>query len=236
MKFIFNLLVLAGTSALLLQCADNTSSGNASVNPKDTTEIAPKTTSEPPSATSDQKRIVFFGNSLTAAYGLDPAQGFPALIQDKLDALGYDYEVINAGVSGETSAGGLGRVDWILKNPVDIFVLELGANDGLRGIDPQSTHKNLQAIIDKVKDNYPEAKIVIAGMLAPPNMGPKFTKAFQQIYPDLASKNDAALIPFLLLNVAGEPTLNLPDGIHPTAEGQKIVAKNVWEVLQGVVR
>jgi acyl-CoA thioesterase I len=179
-----------------------------------------------------KKTILFFGNSLTAGYGVDPAEAYPALIQDKIDSLHLNYKVVNAGVSGETTSSGNSRIDWILKQPVDIFVLELGANDGLRGIPLPVTEKNLQSIIDKVKAKYPPAKIILEGMQIPPNMGPDYTAEFKEIYPRLASKNKIELIPFLLKNVGGDPKLNQRDGIHPTAEGHKIVAENVWEVLK----
>lgn len=180
-------------------------------------------------------KVVFFGNSLTAGNGLELGEDFPSLIQAKLEEAGYNYQVVNAGVSGETSAGGNDRVDWILQQNVDIFVLELGGNDGLRGIDPQSTYRNLQAIIDKVLAKAPEAQIVLAGMEAPPNMGQGYTSAFRNVYTRLADENNLPLIPFLLEGVGGIPELNLPDGIHPNVEGQKIVAENVWEVLRPVV-
>jgi acyl-CoA thioesterase-1 len=180
----------------------------------------------------NKKVILFFGNSLTAGMGLDPEEGFPALIQEKIDSLEMDYEVINAGLSGETTASGKNRVDWVLNQEVDIFVLELGANDGLRGIPLEETRKNLQAIIDIVREKDPEAKIILAGMQIPPNLGPEYTSDFRKIFPELAAKNDIELIPFLLEGVAGDPELNQQDGIHPTAEGQKIVAENVWEVLR----
>lgn len=183
-------------------------------------------------ASGAKRQIVFFGNSLTAAYGLEPEQGFPALIQAKIDSLGLAYKVINAGLSGETTAGGNERVDWILQQPVDVFVLELGGNDGLRGINPDATYANLQSIINKVKTKYPNANIILTGMEAPPNMGADFTKAFRQVFPRLAKENDLQLIPFLLDGVGGHPELNLPDGIHPNVQGQYIVADNVWEVLQ----
>ena len=154
------------------------------------------------------KTILFFGNSLTAGYGVDPSEAFPALIQNKIDSLKLDYKVINGGVSGETSAGGNGRIDWILRQPVDIFVLELGGNDGLRGIPLTETKKNLQAIIDKVKTKYPEAKLVLAGMQIPPNMGQQYATEFKNLYPGLAEKNKASLIPFLLQGVGGDPKLN----------------------------
>jgi len=179
-----------------------------------------------------KKSIVFFGNSLTAGYGLSPEQAFPALIQKKIDSLGLPYQVINAGVSGETSSGGKTRIDWILREPVDIFILELGANDGLRGTPLSETKKNLQDIIDKVKEKYPDTKLVFAGMEIPPNMGQAYTSEFRNIYTDLAAKNKMTLIPFLLEGVGGEPELNQSDGIHPTAEGHLIVAENVWKQLE----
>ena len=178
------------------------------------------------------KTILFFGNSLTAGYGIDPSEAFPALIQNKIDSLKLHYKVINAGVSGETSAGGKGRIGWILRQPVDIFILELGGNDGLRGIPLSETKKNLQAIIDSVRSKYPAATLVLAGMQIPPNLGQEYTETFKSIYPELAAKNNIALVPFLLQGVGGDPKLNQPDGIHPTAEGAKIVAENVWKVLK----
>lgn len=186
-------------------------------------------------AVQAQKTILFFGNSLTAGYGLEPAAAFPALIQKKIDSLQLPYKVVNAGVSGETSSGGNSRIDWILKQPVDVFVLELGANDGLRGIPIGETRRNLQSIIDKVKNRYPQAKLVMAGMQLPPNMGQQYATEFRNVFTDLAKKNDMALIPFLLEGVGGEVKLNQDDGIHPTAEGHEIVAGNVWEVLKEVL-
>ncbi|PWJ58835.1 acyl-CoA thioesterase-1 [Dyadobacter jejuensis] len=180
-----------------------------------------------------KKNIVFFGNSLTAGYGLDDSSlAFAGLIQKRLDSLGYAYRVINAGVSGETTAGGNSRIDWLLKQPVDIFVLELGGNDGLRGISLADTRSNLQQILDKVKAKYPEAELVLAGMQIPPNIGLAYTKEFKQLYIELAKENDIAFIPFLLEGVGGEPSLNLPDGIHPNEEGHRIVANTVWATLQ----
>lgn len=184
----------------------------------------------------DNKVILFFGNSLTAAYGLDTEEGFPNLIQQRLDSLGLEYTVINSGLSGETTSGGLNRLDWVLNQEVDIFMLELGANDGLRGIPLKETRNNLQAIIDLVKSKNENTKIILAGMQIPPNMGQAYTSEFRNIFPALADKNDILLVPFLLEGVAGIPDLNLEDGIHPTAEGQKIVAKNVWEVLKNAVQ
>jgi len=182
-----------------------------------------------------KKTIVFFGDSLTAGYGLSTAQAFPAIVQEVLNENGFDYEVVNAGLSGETTAGGLSRIDWILQKEVDIFILELGANDALRGLPLDQTRINLQSIIDKVKAKYPNAKIVIAGMMAPPNLGNDYTSEFRNIFRNVAAQNNAALIPFLLSGVAGDATLNLPDGIHPNIEGHKIVANNVIQVLNYIL-
>lgn len=184
------------------------------------------------SATAPRKTIVFFGNSLTAAYQLPTEQGFPALIQKKIDSLGLPYRCVNAGNSGETTAGGKNRVDWVLSQPVDIFVLELGGNDALRGLPLDESRKNLQEIINRVRAKYPDCQIVVAGMLAPPNLGPTYTQTFASMYPDLAKANQAALIPFLLEGVGGDPELNLPDGIHPNEAGHRIVAETVWKILQ----
>lgn len=183
----------------------------------------------------EEKTILFYGDSLTAGYGLTTEQAFPALVENMLNRDGDQFKVVNAGVSGETSAGGLGRINWILNQPIDIFILELGANDGLRGLPLSSTKKNLQEIINKVKDKYPNAKIVIAGMMVPPNMGPEYATEFQTLFPELAKKNDSALIPFLLDGVAGDPSLNLADGIHPNVQGHKIVARNVVKVLREIL-
>jgi acyl-CoA thioesterase-1 len=215
----------AVTGVLLLFCFTL----GCSNNDKTTGTTATNTTKDTAART---KTIVFFGNSLTAGYGLSsPAQAFPALIQAKIDSLRLPYSVVNAGVSGETSSGGASRIDWILRQPVDVFVLELGANDGLRGIPIEETRKNLQAIIDKVRAKYPGAKLVLAGMQLPPNMGQAYATQFRDLYPELAKKNGAVLIPFLLEGVGGEAALNQEDGIHPTAEGARILAQNVWQVL-----
>jgi acyl-CoA thioesterase-1 len=181
------------------------------------------------------KVILCFGNSLTAGMGLDVEEAFPALLQHKIDSLGLSYEVINAGLSGETSAAGKSRVEWILNQKVDVFILELGANDGLRGISPIETKNNLQAIIDIVRGKNADTKIILAGMQMPPNLGEAYTNAFKNMFPELADKNNIELIPFLLENVAGIPELNQSDGIHPTVEGQKVLAENVWNVLKDVL-
>lgn len=180
-------------------------------------------------------KIVVLGDSLAAGLGVDPSQAFPALIQKRIEAAGWNDQVVNAGVSGDTSADGLGRIDWLLKQRIDVLILELGGNDGLRGLPLMSTQTNLQAIIDRVKQKYPQAMIIIAGMQMPPNMGQEYNDAFQKLYPDLAAANHAALIPFLLAGVGGKPELNQPDHIHPNVAGHKIVADNVWKVLLPVL-
>ena len=218
----FLLLVLA----FFLSCGDQK---------KEEEKSAEKEKTEEKDEQSNSKTILFFGDSLTAGMGLDPNEAFPAVIQEKLDSLGLNYEIINAGLSGETTASGKNRVDWVLNQEVDIFVLELGANDGLRGIPLEETEKNLQQIIDIVQEKYPNTRIILAGMEIPPNMGPEYTAEFRSIFPKLAKKNEVELIPFLLEGVAGYPDLNQADGIHPTAEGHQIVAKNVWEVLEPMV-
>lgn len=228
-----NILTLLATAVFALYgCGDEQGTENA-----DTIQEARTTAPSASERTKDTgtKTILFFGNSLTAGYGLEPDQAFPALIQDRIDSLNLPYKVVNAGVSGETSAGGRSRIDWLLKNPVDVFVLELGANDGLRGIDPDETYKNLQAIIEKVREKNPDAKIILAGMQIPPNMGQKYSQRFREVFIKLAQEENVALIPFLLDGVAGNRDLNLEDGIHPTAEGQKILANNVWDVLEDVL-
>jgi acyl-CoA thioesterase I len=188
------------------------------------------------SAAAPPKVVLFYGDSLTAGYGLSTEEAFPAVIGRKLQEKGTPITVVNAGLSGETSAGGLNRLDWVLKQPIDVFVLELGANDGLRGLPLDQTQKNLQSIIDKVSAKYPKAKIVVAGMLVPPNMGPAYTTSFRKIFPELAKKNKATLIPFLLQDVAGKEKLNIADGIHPNAEGHIIVAENVLKVIEPLLK
>ncbi len=180
---------------------------------------------------STTKTIMFFGDSLTAGYGLSPEEAFPYLLEQKLNEQGKNCKVINAGLSGETTAGGLSRIDWVLRQPIDVFVLELGGNDGLRGLPLEQTKSNLQAIINKVKAKNPNAKIVVAGMMVPPNMGDDYSTAFRNVFPEIAKKNNATLIPFLLEGVAGNEKLNLPDGIHPNPEGHKIVANNLVKVI-----
>lgn len=179
------------------------------------------------------RSILFFGNSITAGYQMNPDDAFPALIQERLDSLGYtSYKVGNSGISGETSGDGLARIAWTLKQPVDIFFLELGGNDALRGMSLAETKENLSSILEEVKKAYPQSKLIVAGMEIPPNMGPEYSQEFRDLFPYLAERFDAVLIPFLLENVAAEPELNLDDGIHPNEEGHKIVANTVWTFLE----
>ncbi len=182
------------------------------------------------------KVVLFFGDSLTAGYGLSPEDAFPAVVEKSLRKSGADVRVINAGLSGETSAGGLTRIDWILRQSIDVFVLELGANDGLRGLPIAETKKNLQTIIDKVKAKNPNCKIVLAGMMVPPNMGKEYANGFRNVFPDISKKNNAVLIPFLLDGVGGIERLNQADGIHPTAEGHAIVGENLAKVILPLVK
>lgn len=181
----------------------------------------------------ETKTIVFLGDSITAGYGLEnpSAQAYPALIQQKITATSMPYRVVNAGISGDTTSGGLRRLDWIFRQRVDILVIALGGNDGLRGIDPGVTHANLQALIDRVRAKRPGIRLMLAGMQMPSNMSEAFTRQFAEIFPDLAQKNDLVLVPFLLEGVGGVPELNQPDFIHPTAHGQTLIADNVWRHL-----
>lgn len=191
----------------------------------------------PGESQTDTANILFFGDSITAGYGIEQGQAFPAIIQNKIDSLGWDFNTINGGLSGETSAGGLRRIDWMLRNSsIDVFVLELGGNDGLRGIEVNATKKNLQAIINKVRDKFPDARIILAGMQVPPNLGPRYTESFKTMYTELARENNIPLIPFILEGAALNPELMQNDDIHPNARGHKVVAQNVWEVLKPVLQ
>lgn len=188
------------------------------------------------SASTEPRVVVCLGDSLTAGYGLDQAQAYPALLQKSIDALGWKFKVVNAGLSGETTAGGLRRLDWVLKRRIDVMVLALGGNDALRGIPLETTRRNLDQILTRTRAKNPGAQLIVAGMLIPPNWGREYFNGFRAIFPQLAKKHQAGLIPFLLEGVGGKPELNFPDGIHPTAEGHRIVARNVWKVLEPVLR
>jgi acyl-CoA thioesterase I len=196
-----------------------------------TTDKKQETTQTEQTVAADKKTILFFGNSLSAGYGIEPELAFPGRTQSRLDSLKKDFKVINGGLSGETTAGGLSRLDWFLEEEPYLFVLELGGNDGLRGIALSETKKNLLAIIDKVQSKYPNTKIILAGMQIPPNMGQEYTDEFKAIYPAVAKEKNITLIPFLLEGVAGNPELNLPDGIHPTEEGHRLVFETIWPFI-----
>lgn len=188
-----------------------------------------------PPTEAGERTLVFLGTSLTAGYGLAPDLAFPSLVADRVRDAGLPFRVVNAGVSGETSAGALRRIDWLLQQPFDVLVIETGANDMLRGIDPAATGENIQAIIDQVRARRPAVRIVLAGMLAMPNLGAEYTESFEALYPRLAEENGITLIPFLLEGVAAQPELNQADGIHPNADGQRIIAETVWDVLEPVL-
>jgi acyl-CoA thioesterase-1 len=183
-----------------------------------------------------QKNVVFLGDSLSAGFGVEPREAFPALVAEKVRAANLPYQVENAGVSGDTTAGGLRRIDWLLQKKIDILVVELGGNDGLRGLPVDAMRANLQAIIDKARAKNPAVKIILAGMQIPPNLGPEYAEKFRSVYQELATRNNAVLIPFLLEGVGGLRELNQPDMIHPTAAGHRLIAETVWRVLEPILR
>ncbi len=223
LKFCYFLLVL-----ILISC------GNESKTKQVQENTEQQTTAVSQENNTGKKTILCFGDSITAGYGLDDTNNaYPAVLQRTIDSLDLDYVVVDSGVSGETSSGGLSRVDWVLKQDIDIFILELGANDGLRGVPLAQTKVNLQGIIDAVRNKSQDITIILAGMELPPNMGQDYTTEFRSIFADLAKQNKLAFIPFVLKDVGGIPELNQGDGIHPNIQGHKIVAQNVWEVLEG---
>jgi acyl-CoA thioesterase-1 len=228
----FRLLVSASVVALMIGCGDD--SRNAAPPPAAAGPARSDTTA---SRADEPRNVLFLGTSLTAGYGLpSPDEAYPALIQEKIDSAGLPFRVINAGVSGETSAGAVRRVDWLLRQPFDVLVLETGSNDMLRGMDLDSTEANIAAIVERVRAARPQVRIVLAGMLAPPNLGPEYVRRFDGLYPELAKERNLVLIPFLLQDVGGIPSLNQADGIHPNVKGEEIVARNVWRVLEPVLR
>jgi len=192
----------------------------------------------PPPAPPDggRGRVVFLGTSLTAGLGIDPSEAYPALLQHKIDSTGLGFVTVNAGVSGETSAGARRRIDWLLREPAAVLVIETGANDGLRGLDADSLAANIQAIIDRAREQTPAPRIILVGMAALPNYGFRYARRFKAVYPELAKRNDVPLVPFLLQGVAGVDSLNQADMIHPTAAGQRRVAQTLWPLLERVLR
>jgi len=196
----------------------------------------PVATADPSEETSSKSTILCFGDSITAGYGLDDSNdAYPGVLQSKIDSLGLDYVVVNSGLSGETTAGGKSRIPWVLNQEIDVFILELGGNDGLRGVPLSETRSNLQGIIDAVRIKNPNIPIILAGMELPPNMGQAYTNEFRTIFADLSEENNIAFIPFILKDVGGISELNQSDGIHPTVAGHKIVANTVWEVLEDLI-
>ncbi len=220
---------------LLLTTVWSCSSDKKTENERATTTSQSLTTTTATQTPAGKKVILFYGNSLTAGYGVEQSEAFPALIGEKIDSAGLDYTVVNAGLSGETTAGGKSRIGWVMRQPVSVFVLELGGNDGLRGLPLAQTRQNLQAIIDTVRLKSPDARIVLAGMQIPPNLGTDYTREFRELFKEVADKNNAVLIPFLLDKVGGVATLNQSDGIHPTPAGHKIVANTVWAILKPIL-
>lgn len=230
------LTALAALAAVLLgACRGSRSEPTPSPTAPPAAASAPSNHRDNARGADDRPVILFVGTSLTAGLGLDPSEAYPALIQAKADAAGLRYRVVNAGVSGETSAGALRRVDWLLRQPVAVLVLETGANDGLRGHDPETTRANIQGFLAAARRQDPPPRLALVAMEALPNYGEPYRRRFRAIYPQLAAANGATLLPFLLEGVAGEPALNQPDGIHPTAEGHERVALNVWRALRPIL-
>jgi acyl-CoA thioesterase-1 len=225
------LLVAAAAVAGLGACRGSARPGAAASPPPSVSELPAAA-----AARVDERPVILFvGTSLTAGLGVLPDQAFPALVQGKIDAAGLRYRVVNAGVSGETSAGARSRIGWLMRQPVAVLVLETGANDGLRGQDPDATRANIQAILDAARAHEPPPKVALVAMEALPNYGADYGRRFRAIYPELAKRNGATLVPFLLQGVAGDPRLNQPDGIHPTAEGHQELAETVWRALKPIL-
>jgi acyl-CoA thioesterase-1 len=197
---------------------------------------SPSVAAAPAASPATSPVVLFLGTSLTAGQGLDPDQAYPALIQEKIDAAGLAHRVVNAGVGGDTSADALGRLDWLLRQRVDVLVVETGANDALRGQDPAATRENIRAILSRARGHSPPPRLVLVGMEAPRNLGAEYVRRFHAIYPELARESGAALVPFLLEGVGGVESLNQADGIHPTAAGHERMAETVWRVLEPVLR
>ncbi|NNE48039.1 MAG: arylesterase [Rhodothermales bacterium] len=208
----------------------------ASEEPANSTDVVPAETGTRAESKVDRARILMLGDSITAGYGLDPAQAFPARLQALIDSAGYDYEVVAAGLSGETTAGGRRRVEWLLRNEADILLIELGGNDGLRGVDPESVRENLTAIITTARARNSDMTIILGGMRMPMNMGGAYRERFESVYPEVAAANDVVLIPHILEGVGGIQELNQPDGIHPTADGHEIIARTVWATLEPILK
>jgi acyl-CoA thioesterase-1 len=219
--------------AALTACAEPATDSMPAADTVATDPPAPPAASDPAAA---GRSVLFVGTSLTAGYGVGGDVAYPAVIQQLIDSAGLPFRVVNAGISGETSAGGLRRIDWSLQQPTDVLVLELGANDALRGHDPAEMEKNLDAILSRARDAWPDIALVLVGMEAPPNLGAGYVTRFRSVFSDLAREYDAALVPFLLEGVAAVPSLNIDDGIHPNIDGHRILARTVWSTLEPVLR
>jgi acyl-CoA thioesterase I len=231
-------IILALAALTLTACAVDDDARPSAFAAADSADAAAAPAGDAPAQApaADARTVLFVGTSLTAGYRVGEHVAYPAVIQQKIDEAGLPFRVVNAGISGETSAGGLRRIDWSLQQPVDVLVLELGANDGLRGLDPDAMRANLDEIITRTRQRYPATAVLLAGMEAPPNLGDAYTSSFRSVFSDLAAKHDAALLPFLLDGVAGDAALNLDDGIHPNVEGHRVLADHVWTVLEPVLR
>lgn len=225
-------IIAAGLAAALAACGGGP--GPAPASPAPATMTVRPPSPAPPAAAAPV--VLCVGTSLTAGFGLDPDDAWPNRLQERIREAGLPHRVVNAGVSGETSAGARRRVDWLLRQKVDVFVLETGANDALRGQDVRATRENVEAILARAKRQSPPPRLVLVGMQAPPNLGREYTESFRRIFPEVAQAHSAALVPFLLEGVGGVARLNLPDGVHPTAEGHRVLAENVWKVLERVLR
>ncbi len=220
-----------GTLALMAACG-----GSGETKPAVTAQVPVESTTTMTSAATPGVRVLIVGTSLTAGLGIDPDSAYPAVLQRLADSSGVRATMVNAGLSGETSAGALRRVEWLLQERADVVVVETGANDGLRGVNPDSTRANLVAIIARVREANPETRILLAQMEAPPNLGPRYTRAFHDVFMNVARDEGVTLVPFFLEGVAGVPELNQPDGIHPTEEGARLAARNMWKTLAPVLR
>lgn len=222
---------LLGTMALVTACG-----GPEETKPAVTAQVPVESTTVATVPATADVRVLMVGTSLTAGLGLDPDSAYPAVLQQLADSVGLRVTIVNAGLSGETSAGALRRVDWLLQERADAVVIETGANDGLRGVNPDSTRANIVAIIGRVRAANPETRILLAQMEAPPNLGQRYTRAFHDVFLNVARDEGVTLIPFFLDGVAGVPELNQPDGIHPTEEGARRAARNMWKTLAPVLR
>jgi len=236
MKKYVRLLVVLASAACAKEAVSSDSANAQASGPHGAPRTSPITDARRTPAVDARRTILFLGTSLTAGLGLDPDSAYPLQIQRMIDSAGMPYSVVNAGVSGETSSGLLGRLDWLMRQPFDVVVIETGANDGLRGVSVEAMRRNIQQTIERIRQARPAARIVLIQIEALPNMGKAYTQQFRDAFPDLAKSNDVVLLPFLLDGVAGRSELNQADGVHPNYEGERIVARNVWKGLKPLLR